>query len=305
VGDLVPILLGQGLARVRWIGQRLVQCRRHPKPDEVQPVRIEPGAFGPGLPHRALFLSPDHAVHVDGVLIPVRYLVNGSSIAQIDTAEARYWHIELEAHNVLLAEGLPAESYLDTGNRGAFGGDVPQLHPDFALRVWDEAACARLVTHGPILEAVRRRLLALAVGLGHALTDDPDLRLLADGRMLRPNLVGGRYSFRLPAQTRFVRLLSRVVVPAHTNPASSDYRRLGVAVAGLWLDGRVAPGRLRLDGWQQAEPAWQWTDGDALLDCAGAARLDVELLALPIYWRHGSPDAEGQAAMEYSVANRI
>ena len=90
VGDLVPVLLGQGLARVRWIGQRLVQCRRHPKPDEVQPVRIEPGAFGPGLPHRALFLSPDHAVHVDGVLIPVRYLVNGSSIAQIETAEARY-----------------------------------------------------------------------------------------------------------------------------------------------------------------------------------------------------------------------
>ena len=127
MGDLVPVLLGPGLARVRWIGQRRVQCRRHPKPGEVMPVRIQEGAFGPGMPHRALFLSPDHAVHVDGVLIPVRYLVNGSSIAQIERAEARYWHVELEAHNVLLAEGLPAESYLDTGNRGAFGGEVPQL----------------------------------------------------------------------------------------------------------------------------------------------------------------------------------
>ncbi|HEY2134128.1 MAG TPA: Hint domain-containing protein [Acetobacteraceae bacterium] len=57
VGDLVPVLLGPGLARVRWIGQRRVQCRRHPKPGEVQPVRIQKGAFGPGMPRRAVSVT--------------------------------------------------------------------------------------------------------------------------------------------------------------------------------------------------------------------------------------------------------
>jgi hypothetical protein len=34
---------------------------------------------------------------------------------------ADYVHVELDRHDILLAEGLPAESYLDTGNRAAFG----------------------------------------------------------------------------------------------------------------------------------------------------------------------------------------
>jgi hypothetical protein len=31
-----------------------------------------------------------------------------------------YYHVELAAHDVILAEGLLCESYLDTGNRAAF-----------------------------------------------------------------------------------------------------------------------------------------------------------------------------------------
>jgi hypothetical protein len=83
-------------------------------------VRVVAGAFGGGLPGRDLWLSPDHAVLVGEVLIPIRYLVNGATIVQVAVDAVTYWHVELERHEVIVAEGLPCESYLDTGNRGAF-----------------------------------------------------------------------------------------------------------------------------------------------------------------------------------------
>ncbi len=113
-------LAGGGAAALAWLGFRELDCARHPRPREVWPVRIRRNAFGPGLPKRTLWLSPDHAVLVDGHLIPIRYLVNGATIATEPRDGVRYWHVELPAHDVILAEGLPAESYLDTGNRDAF-----------------------------------------------------------------------------------------------------------------------------------------------------------------------------------------
>ncbi len=118
-GDVVR-LAGGGCAAIEWIGHRHLDCRRHPKPVDVWPVRVRAGAFAAGRPHRDLMLSPDHAVFVDGVLIPVRYLINGRTIVQEPVDAVTYYHVELSSHSVMLAEGLPCESYLDTGNRGAF-----------------------------------------------------------------------------------------------------------------------------------------------------------------------------------------
>ncbi|MBN9509467.1 MAG: Hint domain-containing protein [Alphaproteobacteria bacterium] len=83
---------------------------------------------------RDLRLSPDRAVFVDGALVPVRYLLNGTTIVQEPPQSVSYFHPELDAHDVLRADGLPCESYLDTGNRGASanGGTLAQTHPDFA-----------------------------------------------------------------------------------------------------------------------------------------------------------------------------
>ena len=83
--------------------------------------------FGTGVPRRDLLLSPDHAVWCEGVLIPIRYLLNGRTIVQERVGEVIYFHLELAQHDVILAEGLACESYLDTGNRSAFvngGGSV-------------------------------------------------------------------------------------------------------------------------------------------------------------------------------------
>ncbi len=118
-GDLVATRSGR-LRPVKWIGWRRVEPARHARPQDVWPVRIQEAAFGAGVPHSDLLLSPDHAVYWQGVLIPVRCLCNGTTIRQEAVAAIDYYHVELDAHDVVLAEGLPAESYLDTGNRDAF-----------------------------------------------------------------------------------------------------------------------------------------------------------------------------------------
>ncbi len=132
-GDAVVTASGETV-RIAWVGCRHVDLRRHPQPERAQPIRIAAHAFGRGLPHRDLVVSPGHALFVDGVLIPAGSLVNGTSVAQLDRAEVVYHHVELPVHDVLVADGMPAESYLDCGHRGTFANhDGPvTLHPDFA-----------------------------------------------------------------------------------------------------------------------------------------------------------------------------
>ena len=142
-GDSVATLAGNGggCKAVRWIGRSRIDLDRHPTPHAVAPVRIAAAAFGDGMPHCDLLLSPDHAVYVDGVLIPVRHLVNGATIRREHAGGVvAYYHVELEAHGVLVANGLPCESYLDTGNRGAFVNGGPAVLADPRLvSGWHEA----------------------------------------------------------------------------------------------------------------------------------------------------------------------
>ncbi len=113
------------LRPVRWIGCHTVDCLAHSDPSTVRPVKVRASAFGSAVPVRDLLLSPDHAVFVAGVLIPIRCLINGMTIVQVAAERVTYWHVELPDHDVILAEGLPCESYLDTGNRAAFANVAP------------------------------------------------------------------------------------------------------------------------------------------------------------------------------------
>jgi hypothetical protein len=165
VGDRLRTARGR-LAPVRWLGHRRVDLARHKRPLDVMPVRVRRAAFGRGRPDRDLVLSPDHAVFFRGHLVPVRHLINGVSIVQETRERITYWHVELDRHDVILAEGLPCESYLDTGNRGAFeNADGPvQMTPDFARGVWAAEGCAPILTDpaDPRLRAMHTRLLARA-----------------------------------------------------------------------------------------------------------------------------------------------
>jgi hypothetical protein len=159
VGDRVRTADG-GTRPVIWIGQRVVDCASHSDPASVLPVRIKRGAFGRGLPARDLLLSPDHAVYAEGVLIPVRHLIDGVRIVQRPARQAHYFHIELDRHDIVLAEGLAVESYLDVGDRARFTTirAAPLVLADHAARTWDSDGCAPLCVTGPALDRVRARL---------------------------------------------------------------------------------------------------------------------------------------------------
>ena len=128
------------------------------------PVRVRANAFGNNRPARDLRVSPGHSLCVDvlgGVLIPAMALINGTSIVQEDVDHITYWHVELDSHDVILAENLPCESYLDMGNRGFFsenGVVVLAASPDAAGPAHADF-CRPFHQDGPVLDAVRARLL--------------------------------------------------------------------------------------------------------------------------------------------------
>lgn len=165
-GDLLPG--ADGPQPVVWIGRRHLDLRRHRRREAAWPVRIKAHALSPGVPMRDLWLSPEHAVLIDDLLIPAKLLVNGASIAQVPRPSITYWHVELPRHGIVLAEGLPTESYLDTGNRADFenGGPALSLHPEFADAIWRAEAFAPQLRDGPRLAAIRERLVRRAVRLG-------------------------------------------------------------------------------------------------------------------------------------------
>ena len=258
-----------GCVKVRWVGRRELFCARHPRPRDVWPVRVRPGAFGDGTPRTDLFLSPDHAVFIDGALIPVRLLVNGRTVVQEPREVITYWHVELDEREIILAEGVGCETYPG-------GGPSPGMWP----RICD----------GAELSAARSWLMARAAALGHAQTDDPGLRAVVGDHVLLPVVQGTRHRFRLPNSARCVRLVSRSAVPAELREHSADTRRLGVAVQALTHGGRpVALTDWRLGGgWHARErdrsSAWRWTDGNAGIVLAGGEVLEVEVKMTERYW---------------------
>jgi serralysin len=128
-------------------------------PQLAAPVRILAGAFGPNLPQRDLRVSPCHGIYQNGHLFEAASLINGSTIFQEQfTTSVTYYHIELEAHDILLAEGLAAESYLETGNRYHFEGEnAISLHADFRAP-GDAQFCVPLIRAGETLETLRAHL---------------------------------------------------------------------------------------------------------------------------------------------------
>ena len=151
IGDRA-ILAGAGEARIRWLGHRRQTGGRV--------IRIRAGALGRARPTHDLILSDDHALFLDGVLVPAGLLTNGHTILAERRETVTFWHVELDRHAILLAEDAPAESYLDTGNRRRFANCPLSYEPDLAA---PHDLCADMIFQGDRLRAILDRLPAAAL----------------------------------------------------------------------------------------------------------------------------------------------
>jgi hypothetical protein len=324
VGDMVVVLDGdtRSVLPVKWVGTEVVNLAAHPNPELVAPVRIAADAFAPGVPARDLVVSPPHAIFVDGKLVPAKLLVNGMSITRAyDLRSVTYYHLELDRHAVILAEGLTAESYLDTGNRTFFANaGVTNLrrtdyHVDDASQVWAEQACAPLTTAPVEVRPIWTGLATRAKEIGFSepavtTTTDADLHLTVDGqRVEATEIVGRRHRFVLPRMAGDVRLTSRASAPSRLQGWRDDQRALGVAVRSITVRDGDTVDMIAADhpdlaqGWHGVERAgtamWRWSNGNAALPISardGAVIVDVQVADVGTYILNDAAETAAVAA---------
>lgn len=131
-GDLVLTSTGE-IKPINWIGRQTVS-KRFADPLRSYPIRVRAGALDDNAPTRDLYVSPDHALLVGDVMVNAGALVNGTSITREKTIPDTfvYYHVELDDHSFVLAEGAPAETFVDNIDRMNFDNwsEYQALYPE-------------------------------------------------------------------------------------------------------------------------------------------------------------------------------
>jgi hypothetical protein len=108
---------------IKWVGTQAVDNNVRTS-SHLAPVKIARGALGHDLPSKDLFLTGSHAIYLGGNLINASTLVNGTTITQLSLKDMpdifTYYHIETDAHEAIIANGLAAETFVDAPDRKAF-----------------------------------------------------------------------------------------------------------------------------------------------------------------------------------------
>ena len=165
IGDRVQTADGK-IEAVKWIGYQTINPSEILNPLRGNPVQIKAGALGENTPTRDLFISPDHALLVDGLLINAGALVNDISIVKTQPTETFvYHHIELDNHALLVAEGTFAESYMPQNeDRLVYdnGAEYEELYPHGSkLMLWP-MDYPRVSSKSKVPRFVRQKLMQIA-----------------------------------------------------------------------------------------------------------------------------------------------
>lgn|GEM_PF-5191171 len=237
VGDEVITASGERKPII-WIGYRHLWHEDLNAHEFNRPISVQAGAFGANMPHRELILSPSHSVcvTVDGLeyFIPICHLLNGTSVRMLDVRRITYWHVELSSHDVVIANGMPAESYLDCGNRHWFSHRIGQA--DAMLDTSDMAGfCRPVLLDSPLIEHVRVQLQDRLPLIGWRIVRDMDPHLMVDGMRINPVVEEDRLSFVVPAQSQHVVLMSQTFKPYLHCVGNYDPRTLGLMIKGIQI----------------------------------------------------------------------
>ncbi|MFZ7091207.1 Hint domain-containing protein [Primorskyibacter sp. 2E233] len=159
IGDLVTISDGRTVP-VKWVGRQ--SMHKFFAGERACPVRISAGALGEGLPTHDLVLTGDHALIFDDLAVNASALVNGATITfdPLSSLPDRvtYFHVETEGHEVIRANGVPAESYLDCNNRRKFDNFDEYIAIYGEEHTIEEMPLPRIMSSRLLPDALRERL---------------------------------------------------------------------------------------------------------------------------------------------------
>lgn len=160
-GDMVLTADGRGVS-VRWLAKQTINNIPYVLSPKLEPVRIAAGALGENLPETDLIVSADHGMILDGLVVNASAMVNGDSIRFVPLSEMpasfTWWHIETEAHDVLLANGAPSESFIDYTGREAFDNYAEYLDLYDADHLISEMPAPRISAQRQLPPSLRARL---------------------------------------------------------------------------------------------------------------------------------------------------
>ncbi|WP_336947552.1 Hint domain-containing protein [Asaia sp. HN010] len=241
-------------------------------PDDLAgyPIRVKKDAIADCVPYKDLLITAEHCILLEGRFIPARMLVNGKSISYDKSFSSyTYYHLHIDEHSIVEADGLRTESYLATTDH-----DIDSSVPK---KTWADAA-APLDTSREFAQHWWS-LVNERCGAGNretTITTNPALVVSTDdGTTIYPlRSKNGVFVYNIPNGIKQLRVISKTSrMNDVVGPFFDDRRSLGILVSDITIYSPTHVYSIDLNLLEQINDGWlggdeqsgYWTNGNALL----------------------------------------